>query len=78
MTHRAINFGPLATNVLDWVDRPGLTMPNGDSVKVTRDRMDFVIIIGANYPKFIGLSNSEASYILNACEVGLATVLVGE
>ena len=69
MIHVEINFSPFATNVLDWVDKPGLTRPDGTPVKVTRDRSVFVITIGEK--RLTASSNVEASYILNSCQAGI-------
>ena len=70
MHHVQINFSPFSTNVLDWVDKDGLTTPSGEPVKVTRSGINFVIRINGAVV-YEGMDNTGASYQLNMRQVGL-------
>ena len=69
MAHQEINFSQFKSNVLDFVDRKDLVTPDGDKVLITRQYMDFKIVIGNKV--HITPYNSQASYILNSAQVGI-------
>lgn len=64
-----INFSPFANNVLDWIDRPNLVTFDGRPVKLTRNGMKFIVVIGEE-KVYEGTSNLSASYALNMNRVG--------
>ena len=64
-----INFSPYATNVLDWIGRPGLFAKNGDSVMVNRSGGGFIIYV--NGVEIVKTDyNTAASFELNRRQVG--------
>lgn len=69
---REIDFSPFRNNVLDYVGRIDLQTPNGTEVQIKKDMFGggFTVIIGSKTfgPK---MSNVEASYVLNAHQVGV-------
>lgn len=69
-THHPINFGPLATNVLDCVDRSDLRTPEGQPVSVRHPAgRGFTVTIGDQV--YRDLDNLAASYALNLHAVGV-------
>ena len=67
-TFQEINFGPLARNVLDYIDAPNLTTVIGKPVSIRRSNGDFVITIGEQVHRTP--DNIQVSYILNSAQVG--------
>lgn len=69
-TQRPLNFGPLASNVLDCVDRDDLRTPDGQPVSVRHPSCrGFTVTIGDQV--YRDLDNLAASYALNLHAVGV-------
>lgn len=69
-TFREIVFSPFATNVLDWVDKPGLVTKDGRPVEIHMPTTNFVILVDGQRT-YVGPDNLWASNKLNRYPVGV-------
>ncbi|MEN6317867.1 MAG: hypothetical protein ABFD82_03785 [Syntrophaceae bacterium] len=67
-TFKEINFSPFATNVLNCLGSDDLVTANGVKAKISQYGSDFIVTIGDTV--YDGLSNIDASYVLNMNGVG--------
>jgi len=64
-----INFSPYAENIIDYVDNPNLSTPDGTKVRIHMFNLHFSIHIGDTVHEIS--DNLAASYLLNINQVGV-------
>jgi hypothetical protein len=64
-----IKFGPFWTNVLDWLDKPGLVTADGKRVEIGMPTTNFVIKVDGQ-TVYVGNDNIWASNKLNKYPTG--------